>query len=54
MEKITITRKELYDLIWAKPITRLSKQYGIPFHKIRSTCKKINIPVPDYGHWMTL
>ena len=54
MEKITFTRKELYDLIWAMPITRLSKQYGISFHKIRSTCKKMDIPIPDYGHWMRL
>ena len=54
MEKITFTRQELYDLIWKTPITRLSKQYGISFHKIRSTCKKMEIPVPDYGHWMRL
>ncbi len=54
MEKITFIRQELYDLVWAMPITRLSKQYGISFHKIRSTCKKMDIPIPDYGHWMRL
>ena len=54
MEKITFTRQELYDLFWSTPITRLSKKYGISFHKLKSTCEKMDIPVPDYGHWMRL
>jgi len=54
MKKITFTRKELYDLVWSTPISKLSKEYGISFHKLRSTCYKMDIPVPDYGHWMRI
>mgnify|MGYP001225346610 CR=1 FL=1 len=54
MKKITFTRKELYDLVWSTPISKLSKEYGISFHKLRTTCDKMDIPVPDYGHWMRI
>ena len=54
MEKIIFTRQELYDLVWSTPMTTLTLKYRISFHKLRSTCVKMNIPLPDYGHWMRI
>jgi len=54
MEKITFTRQELFDLVWSTPMTELASKYRISYHKLRSTCVKMNIPLPDYGHWMRI
>jgi hypothetical protein len=27
--KVTLTRKELYDLVWAEPLSKLAKKYKI-------------------------
>lgn len=29
MEKVTLTRKELYDLVWSTPMTAIAKKYLI-------------------------
>lgn len=52
MSKITFTRQELYDLVWSTPLSTLSLKYGMSYHKLRNACIKMNIPLPDYGHWM--
>lgn len=45
-EKIQITRKELYEQVWAEPMTRLAKKYGVSDVGLRKRCLKLNIPVP--------
>ncbi len=45
------TRKELYDLIWSKPLTTLAKEYQISDNGLRKKCKTHNIPLPKMGHW---
>lgn len=54
MEKITITRKELYDLVWKEPMTTLAKRYSISDNGLRKICIKLQIPLPKAGHWMKL
>lgn len=54
MEKISITRQELYDLIWSAPISRLAKNYGILDYQLRKICNDFNIPVPQNGYWQKL
>ena len=51
MEKITLTRKELYDLVWSNPLNSLSKKYNISYSVLINVCKKLNVPLPDTGHW---
>lgn len=46
-----ISRKELYDLIWTTPITKLAKQYGLSDVGFAKICKKYNIPRPPRGYW---
>ncbi|MFN8240734.1 MAG: hypothetical protein U0X39_08295 [Bacteroidales bacterium] len=51
MESKKLTRKELYDLIWKDPLSRLAKKYKISDNGLRKICKRMNIPLPEMGHW---
>ena len=54
MEQITLTRKELYDLVWTQPLSRLAKKYKITDNGLRKICKRMNIPIPAMGHWQKI
>ncbi|MFL0125314.1 hypothetical protein V2590_11565 [Tenacibaculum maritimum] len=54
MSNTTFTRKQLYDLVWSKPLTKLAKEYAISDNGLRKICKKHNIPLPQLGHWQKL
>jgi len=45
------TRKELYDRVWAGPIQKLSKEYGLSDVGLAKICHRYNIPVPPRGYW---
>lgn len=49
-----LTRKELYDLVWTEPISKLAIKLGTTDAKLRALCKQFGIPLPQYGHWMKL
>lgn len=51
MEEVKLTRKELYDLVWSKPMTFLSKKYNLSDVGLRKICLKMNIPLPKAGYW---
>lgn len=51
MENQTLTRKELYDLVWSTPFTTLAKKYSISDNGLRKICLKMDIPLPKSGHW---
>jgi hypothetical protein len=46
-----ITRKDLYNLIWSKPVTQIAKDFGISDVGVAKICKKLNIPKPGLGFW---
>ncbi len=54
MIKQTLSRQELYDLIWSTPFSTLTKRYSITHHKLKNTCQKMAIPLPRQGHWEKL
>jgi hypothetical protein len=45
MEKITITRNDLYEMVWKEPMTTLTKRYGISDNGVRKICIKLQIPL---------
>lgn len=47
----TITRQELFELVWQEPLSKLSKRLGINLHRIVKICEKYEIPHPSSGHW---
>ncbi|MAU17594.1 MAG: hypothetical protein CMH46_18870 [Muricauda sp.] len=51
MKTKTISRKELYEMVWTTPLTQLAKQYNISDNGLRKICIKHEIPLPKVGHW---
>lgn len=49
-----ISRAELYDLVWSKPMRDLASMFGISDVALRKHCVKAEIPVPERGHWAKL
>lgn len=50
----TLTREQLYDLVWSEPMQRLAKQIGISDVAIAKHCRKLGVPVPERGYWNKL
>jgi hypothetical protein len=48
---ITLSREDLYELAWSKPIAELAKDFGISDVGLAKRCKRLNIPVPGRGYW---
>ncbi len=51
---VNVTREELYEEVWSKPMTKACKKYGISDVGLRKICKKHNIPTPLQGYWAKL
>ena len=49
-----ISRKELYDLVWAEPMSTVCKRFGLSYNGLRKHCKSMNIPTPPIGYWSKL
>ncbi|GAA3555844.1 hypothetical protein [Snuella lapsa] len=49
-----LKRKELYDLVWSKPISKILEDYAVTYSVFKSLCKKKNIPLPKTGYWQKL
>ena len=46
-----VSRRELYDQVWAVPMARLAKEYGLSDSGLAKICRKHNIPRPPPGFW---
>jgi integrase len=46
-----ISRQELYNLIWSKPITALAERFGISDRGLAKVCRRSGIPAPPRGYW---
>lgn len=49
-----ITRRDLYDLVWSKPMIQLAKDFNLSDNGLRKICKKNDIPTPQMGHWQKI
>lgn len=54
METIELTRKQLFEIIWSTPISRLAKEYALSDNGFRKLCKRYDIPIPKNGYWSKL
>jgi hypothetical protein len=52
--RTTLSRKELYELVWSAPLRVLSKKYQMSDNGFRKMCKRMMIPIPNGGHWARL
>src|ERR1035441_8213825 len=48
---ITLIREELYDMVWATPMTSLAKNFGISDVALAKRCRAVDVPVPPRGYW---
>lgn len=49
--KKSLSRDELYDLVWQEPMSQLSKRFAISDVGLAKVCRKHNIPYPTRGYW---
>ena len=50
-DQLTLTRKELYELAWSKPMTELARDFGISDVALAKRCRNLRVPVPGRGYW---
>ena len=53
-QNLQFSRKELHELIWKEPISKISERLNIKDSLLRRKCKENNIPTPDSGYWSKL
>lgn len=50
----TISREELYEQVWSKPMTKVAADYGVTGTALKKTCDRHHIPTPERGYWAKL
>jgi hypothetical protein len=50
-ENLVLSREDLYELVWSKPMADLAKDFGISDVGLAKRCKRLGIPVPGRGYW---
>jgi len=48
---IGITRRELHELVWAKPRRQVAASMGVTDFILADACRKAAVPTPSSGHW---
>jgi len=46
-----LTRRQLYDLVWDQPMTKLAARFGLSDVGLRKICHKHRVPTPPAGYW---
>jgi AcrR family transcriptional regulator len=46
-----LTRLQLYDLVWSRPLNVVAKELGISGNGLSKICDRLLIPYPPRGHW---
>ena len=48
---LSLTRQQLYELVWSKPMHHLAKDYGVSDRAMAKLCARNQVPVPPRGYW---
>ena len=48
---LTMSRRDLYDLVWSKPMIELAKGFGVSDVALAKRCRAVGVPVPPRGYW---
>lgn len=51
---VTLSREELYGLVWTKPVLHVAKQFGLSDRGLAKACERSGIPRPGLGYWARL
>jgi len=47
-------RQKLFDEVWATPVSKLAKAYGLSDVGLRKICVALDVPLPPRGYWQKL
>jgi len=50
----SLTRKELYTLVWAEPMLKVAERFDVSSSYMARFCTLLNIPRPPRGYWARL
>jgi hypothetical protein len=50
----SMKRSELYEKVWATPMTRLAAEFGISDVGLAKACRRYAVPAPPRGYWAKL
>jgi len=53
-ESKELSREELYDLVWSKPMGTIAAEMNISDVALAKRCRKLGIPTPRRGYWAKL
>ncbi|WP_066219626.1 hypothetical protein [Formosa haliotis] len=53
-DKKGLTIKQVYDLVWSKPLITVARELNIDAYTLRKICKQHNVPMPKSGYWQKL
>ncbi len=48
---MSLTREQLYDLVWSQSINSLAKHLGVSNVALKKQCRRLHVPVPGRGYW---
>jgi hypothetical protein len=51
---VTLSREQLYEVVWSTPLHRLATQYGITGTGLAKNCARLEVPCPPRGYWAKL
>src|ERR1019366_763875 len=54
LETVRLTREELYELVWSKPMTAIAADFGMSSVAFGKHCITMNVPTPGRGYWQRL
>ena len=54
MRELILSRQRLFELVWAKPMTQLARQFSTPPKHLAEACDRHDIPRPNPGDWQKL
>jgi len=54
MAPVVLTRRELYDLVWSKPLRDVAADLGISDVGLAKVCGRHRVPRPEQGYWNKL
>lgn len=47
----TLSRRELFDLVWSTPVTKLASDFGMSDRGFSKLCTRHKVPTPPRGYW---
>ncbi len=51
MDQPSLTRRQLYDLVWKEPVQALAARFGLSDRGLAKLCERNAIPTPPRGYW---